>query len=348
MMKNYKNENRKILLLASNQDGLYFMEDALVSVKSDLEDRIVKKVDCKKALEELGKSNFPIIFICPQEEDDECLAKYLYHLFLKDSKNHGVKVVLEGRFSFDVLPKKEIIFDCKKRLVRIRRKNLKSIVNTLFDVPPVYISYGNDESAKTLLQEIVINFNLLFPHIKIKYDKHDVGYKRSISAYINNLVQGQKIILLINRKYLESEYCMGEFVDILDHSGENLPDLQQRIYPIITESACCLYKPEQMVPVKDYWREKKEAIANAIKLDSDPELDEKKNKIDRIIKGMPLFVKIINDCYTLPLKVCQESKFFDLFWEINKQLTEDGFVSFYNDEEEMKKALGLPATEIGL
>ena len=47
-------------------------------------------------------------------------------------------------------------------------------------------------------------------------------YKNSVSNYINKLTEGKNIILFINEKYLTSEYCMTEFIDIKSNVDKSL------------------------------------------------------------------------------------------------------------------------------
>ena len=339
-------EDKDILLLASSIEDLNMMWTTLSNVNSSLEERITGEVECEEALKKIVSSEFPIKFIWPRKELEECITKCIYKLFLKNTDSGDIKVVLEDNFPIDISSKKIILFDFKKRLVKIRKdhftheKYRESIIHTLFDIPPVYISYGNDDDTKIVLNEIVKKFKLLFPHIKIKFDKKDVGYKGSISTYVKSLKQGKNIILLINRKYLESVYAMEEFISLSTESNDS-NELKQKIYPIVTESGKCIYDAVEIQKILGFWSKERTRVLDAMKSGSNTALSAQLDLIDQIIKLLPDITEAIQDFYTLGLETYRESNFFDLFWEINTQLTKDGFISFYSNEDEMKKALGL-------
>ena len=340
----YKNDNKKILLLASNKRDLDDMRNALLNADQVLEDRIVGEFKCENALKRIVEYSFPIQFICTRNGKKECIAQHIYNLILRKKDRNNLQVEIVENFGINIISRERIIvFDSRERLVKIKNAHLRDegsmeiIVNTLFKIPPVYISYGNDKDTKEIVTGIKNKFQSVFPHINIIHDK-DNRYKESISSYIGNLVKGKNIILLINRKYLESIHCMKEFVEIFSNS-ESLPQLRQKIYPIVAESATCVYEPDQMAIVESFWKEERERVKNAKLLSNDPAIDEKKDTIDLIIKILPEFARIIKDFYSLPLKFYQENDFFDLLWEINEQLSKDGFVSFYSNEYEMRDAL---------
>ena len=337
-------EDKDILLLASSVEDLNMMWTTLSSVDPGLEERITGEVECEEALKKIVTSEFPIKFICPRKELEECITKCIYNLFLKNTDSGDIKVVLEENFPIDISLNKIILFDFKKRLVKIRKDHFtheqyrKAIIHTLFDIPPVYISYGNDDDTKIVLNEIVEKFKLLFPHIKIKFDKKDVGYKRSITTYVESLKQGENIILLINRKYLESVYAMEELISLSkDNNDSN--ELKQKIYPIVTESGECIYDAVEIQKILVFWNKERVRILDAMKSGPNTALRAQLDIIEQIIKLLPDITKAIQDFYHLGLETYRESNFFDLFWEINRKFTKDGFVSFYSNECEMQEAL---------
>lgn len=64
--------------------------------------------------------------------------------------------------------------------------------------------------------------------LKIIRDKRDLGYKGSISAFMERIGQGNCVIVVISDKYLRSPNCMFELVEIAE--GKQFHD---RVFPIV-------------------------------------------------------------------------------------------------------------------
>ncbi|MCI5137936.1 MAG: hypothetical protein D3922_05890 [Candidatus Electrothrix sp. AR1] len=338
-------QDQDIFLLAPTPDDLEHMWGALLNASPELEGRIAGEFICEEVLKGMATSSFPIKFIFPYPQKEFCIATLIYRLVLNNS-NDDIKILLEDSFQTEIPLEKLIIYENSKKLIRIRklhffkRESLRILINTIFYTPPVYISYGRDEEATSLLKEIATKFNLLFPHIKIKYDRNDVKYKEDIQSYVEDLTKGENIILLINEKFLKSEYCMKEFIDILNNTTPP-SNLGKKIYPVVTESGKCIYNAAKLGEIQSFWKGKRNEVLDGLKTNTSISLKEQLEFIDKVIINLPIFSNTIRKFFTLDLETYRESSFLDLFWEINTQLTKDGFVSFYSHEDEMKEALGL-------
>ena len=135
-----------------------------------------------------------------------------------------------------------------------------------------------------------------------------------------------------------SEYCMEEFLGILD-SSENMPELKKRIYSIVLESAHCIYDPLKLIEIEDYWKNQRNIILEKMKSANNPAISKKLIFIDRVIKILPDFAEVIGDFYNLPIELHLDGNFLELLWEINSQLDEEGYISFYEDIDEMDAIL---------
>jgi len=333
--------------LASNKVDLDFIKNSLVKADPQLEDRIVGEFDCIKALK-ISSPEFKVKFIYPGD-DPECVTKGIYNLCLSSSCDKDIRVVLEGDFPSIGQKEKLMVFEHKTRLIKIKKKHFENvdttrkIINTLFKAPPVYVSYRSNDEMNPLLKKMAISFGLVFPHIDIKYDRKDVHYKGSISKYIEKLVQARNIIFLINREYLKSEHCMAEFLGVYN---ADITLLKNRIHPMVASSANFIYsnsKLSELVQIERYWMEnqreisesKKNTVSNVLK----DKLDIQLKFISDVIGVIPNLSDIIKELYGLPFETYEDSNFFDVFWAINQQLTEDGYISLYSNEEEMKEVL---------
>jgi len=129
----------------------------------------------------------------------------------------------------------------------------------------VFISYAwGDESERTVdeLEQAFAGHG-----IRIVRDKKDLGYKGSIKKFEQQIGKGQYIILVISDKYLRSEHCMYELVEI-----DANQDFRKRIFPIMLSDAN-IYDPNNRLLYIKYW-------------------DGKIAKLDKKIKKMPLMTNL--------------------------------------------------------
>ena len=129
----------------------------------------------------------------------------------------------------------------------------------------VFISYAwGDESERTVdeLEQAFAGHG-----IRIVRDKKDLGYKGSIKKFEQQIGKGQYIILVISDKYLRSEHCMYELVEI-----DANQDFRKRIFPIMLSDAN-IYDPNNRLLYIKFW-------------------DGKIAKLDKKIKKMPLMTNL--------------------------------------------------------
>ncbi len=121
----------------------------------------------------------------------------------------------------------------------------------------IYISYawgGESEKIVNLLDD-----ELQKKEIKFIRDKRDLGYKGSIVEFMKDIGKGNKIIVVLSKKYLESENCMFELTQIYENK-----DFAKRIFPIVLEDAG-IYSPISRIKYIKYWNDKIAELDEAIK-----------------------------------------------------------------------------------
>jgi len=135
-------------------------------------------------------------------------------------------------------------------------------------IPKVYFSYawGDGESPMGKLRSEVADY--LYKELKeregrneveVVIDRDRMNYKSSIRKFTEAYGHAEAlIILIISEKYLQSEYCMGEVVQILSNK-----DYQERIFPVVLPDAE-LQDPLRLVDYHVYWEERKNQLAEAI------------------------------------------------------------------------------------
>lgn len=337
---------KDILLLASNTGDLKFMTDILSKIEiAEISERIRTECDCVQILKTINSSDFKLIFMYPREENDLCVNTYVRNLCL--SNRNAILVILKKTVSLDEPQKFFSLKHCKEIWLRIdifQNNNvfLQTLLSTLLEMPPVYISYGNTPESMETLKKISENFKKVFSHVTISFDRNELSYRQDINKYIDRLVRGEHIILLINKKYLGSKYCLGEFVRIYSNSGQ-YDKLKSRIYPILMDDAD-IYLRDPVKMKKDilfFWEQRKIEIENSLRQGHNNEEQNELNLVISILNVLPRFTEIVGLFYQLPMGTLKGESFFPIFWEIHQQMKNDGYLPLYETEGEMKKALGL-------
>jgi hypothetical protein len=121
----------------------------------------------------------------------------------------------------------------------------------------VFVSYAWGGESERTVDELEQSF--IKRGIRIVRDKKALGYKGSIETFEQRIGKGQCIVLVISDKYLRSEHCMYELVEI----NENR-DFRERIFPIVLADAG-IYKSFDRLNYIKYWDEQIEKLNQAIK-----------------------------------------------------------------------------------
>jgi hypothetical protein len=121
----------------------------------------------------------------------------------------------------------------------------------------VFVSYAWGGESEHKVDELERAFSV--HGIRIIRDKKDLAYKGSIDEFERRIGQGQCIVLVISDKYLRSEHCMYELVEV--DKNQNLRD---RIFPIVLAESR-IYTAIDRLNYIQYWDEKIEQLNQAIK-----------------------------------------------------------------------------------
>ena len=121
----------------------------------------------------------------------------------------------------------------------------------------VFVSYawgGDSEKTVDDLEQALAENG-----IRMVRDKKDLGYKGSIQDFEQRIGQGQCVVLVISDKYLRSEHCMYELVEV-----EENRTLRQRIFPIVLGDAR-IFKALDRLDYIQYWDQQIVALNEKIK-----------------------------------------------------------------------------------
>lgn len=172
----------------------------------------------------------------------------------------------------------------------------------------VFVSYAWGGESESTVDELERAFAV--HGIKIARDKKDIGYKGSIEEFERRLGRGQCVVLVISDKYLRSEHCMYELVQVQENQS-----IRERVFPIVMADTE-IYQPIGRVGYIKYWEEQIENLNQAIKgigrmtnlADITAELD----KYARIRASFDHITKLLSDMNALTLEMHKSEDFATL------------------------------------
>lgn len=121
----------------------------------------------------------------------------------------------------------------------------------------VFVSYAWERESEHTVDELEKAFAKR--DIRVIRDKKNFEYKGSVEALEQRLGQGQVVVLVISDKYLRSEHCMYELVEL-----EKNRNLHEFIFPIVLADAR-IYKSIDRLAYIRYWDERITQLNQAIK-----------------------------------------------------------------------------------
>ena len=182
----------------------------------------------------------------------------------------------------------------------------------------VFISYAwgkKDDDHEAIVNQLDNSFQKR--RIKMIRDKRDLGYKGSISQFMERIGQGNCVIVVISDKYLRSQNCMFELVEIAD--GKQFYD---RIFPIVLADAD-IYDPVKRLGYVKHWEAKRAELAAAIK-DVDPAnlqgIREEMDLYDRIRDKISGLTSILKDMNALTPEMHRDADFTQIYDAIEEKM----------------------------
>lgn len=121
----------------------------------------------------------------------------------------------------------------------------------------VFISYAWGGDSERIVNEI--DKTLQQKDIKLIRDKRNLGFKGSIKEFMERIGRGNCIIVVISDKYLRSENCMFELMEIAENQN-----FQDRIFPIVLQDAN-IYKAINRIKYIKHWEDQIAELDAAIK-----------------------------------------------------------------------------------
>ncbi|WP_392532162.1 toll/interleukin-1 receptor domain-containing protein [Nostoc sp. C117] len=126
----------------------------------------------------------------------------------------------------------------------------------------IYISYAWKDNSElgSKREELVdkISEALISERYNLIRDRNYLTLGKSIHNFMQEIGRGNYVIVVVSEKYLRSEYCMFEAVEIMKHK-----DYEQKVFPVILEDANIYTKEGKSEYIK-YWKQQREKIEKLI------------------------------------------------------------------------------------
>lgn len=345
--RQYKGQKAFIFAAPSGRQKLFSLsriKEALEPILKNFFEKIDGAEKCESAILSLSTGDYALRVI--SVNGSQCYSSGM--AFNNYEHLNDFKIVLESDFSSDKTRLK-LYYIPSNKSIHIRRHDVidengifEKIIKNILNPIPIYISYGNqvnerpEENTRLVINTLNNSLGKIFPYVTLEYDEKSLSLGCDVAKFMGEIVSSIRVILLINKKYLTSIYCMRELMGIHSQFIDN-PDVEKYIFPIIFNSASCVYKESDMTWVKEYWHS--EYLKLKAKQDDSSGVISEINEIQCIIEFLPKIPGFIGNMYHHPLSTQLNSRFIDLIWEINKNLCSQGYVNFYPDEKDIKTAL---------
>jgi hypothetical protein len=179
----------------------------------------------------------------------------------------------------------------------------------------VFISYAWGGEREEIVNQI--DETLQQRGIKIIRDKRDLGYKGSISEFMERIGRGNCVIVVISDKYLRSPNCMFELVEIAE--GKQFHD---RIFPIVLADAN-IYDPIKRIEYVRHWEVKRAELADAMRTLDPANLQGIRDDMDlydRIRDKISGLTSILKDMNTLTPDIHRDADFSEVYNGILKRM----------------------------
>jgi hypothetical protein len=181
--------------------------------------------------------------------------------------------------------------------------------------PEVFVSYAWNNESKALVD--TLQTALEAEGIHLLRDREEVRYKDSIREFMRRIGQGKGIVVVISEKYLKSENCMFEMLEIAKAQG-----FRERIFPIVLVDAN-IYTPIEQIRYMQHWEKETLKLDEALKTVRGDKLHNLRESLDLYAQIRDSFDEIahtLRDMNALTPDQHEGSGFEELISRIKAQL----------------------------
>ncbi len=185
--------------------------------------------------------------------------------------------------------------------------------------PDIYISHAWGGESERITNLIMEKFDR--EGIRITMDKKDLGYRMSINEFMKKLGEADAIIIVVSQKYLHSEYCMFELLQIYENK-----DILNRIFPVVLDEVNIAKSTDRLDLVK-YWegqtKELEDKIRDLGSLSNIEGITDDLNLYNAIRGKIAKLTSILKDINTLNITLHTENDFNDLYNAVRKRINQN-------------------------
>ncbi|HEX5113550.1 MAG TPA: toll/interleukin-1 receptor domain-containing protein [Saprospiraceae bacterium] len=182
----------------------------------------------------------------------------------------------------------------------------------------IYISHAWGGTSDEILSQLVPRLEA--ENIAFILDKRDLGYRQSIRDFMVRLGKADMVIIILSNKYLKSEYCMFELIQIYHNQN-----LVERIFPIVLDEVKISSSSDRLDFVK-YWEGQLMDLQNKVKelnsLSYIEGITDDLNLYSEIRNNIARLTGILRDLNTLNVTLHQESDYHYLIAAIKNKINE--------------------------
>jgi hypothetical protein len=195
--------------------------------------------------------------------------------------------------------------------------------------PDVFISYAWQGESEEVAREV--EARLKEKGLNIIRDRSNLGYTGSINEFMRKIGKGNYVILVISDRYLKSENCMYELLQI----AKDEENFTRRIFPLVMEDAK-ISRAADRLDYARFWEYEIDNLQNKMKQGGLTHLQgiyEDLNLYDEIRRDIGRITNILKDINALTLRLHKESGYEELYRAIMARYEEDRQGPAANDKK---------------
>lgn len=205
--------------------------------------------------------------------------------------------------------------------IKVRLQN--EIENRFSFANTVFISYAWGGDSERVVDELDRAFSKR--GILLTRDKKDLDYKGYLESFGERITRGQCAILVISDKYLRSEHCMSELVELANNRN-----LREYVFPIVLSDAH-IYKAVDRLNYIKYWDDRIDQLNTAIRgVDGPTNLAGLTADLDKYARIRAVFdnlTGLLSDMNTLTPEVYDADRFSSLVNVVEERISKKRIAS---------------------
>jgi len=189
-------------------------------------------------------------------------------------------------------------------------------------IPAIYISYAWNPESDAIAESVEKEFQKW--GVRIIRDKNDLKYKERLKDFMKAIGRGKYVILIISNRYLKSENCMFELLQIFKNQ-----DFYERIFPVVLEEVK-ISKATDRIELVKYWENEADNLDGKIrelkKLSNIQGVTDDLNLYTEIRNNIAKLTNILKDIYYLNTEQHISSNFKQLYDLIEAKIEKDSSI----------------------